>query len=52
MTGFLSTGALKNAIDYLYTEWNNKAGGLVSYGSIGRTETGEPVCVEKTLVDA
>jgi NAD(P)H-dependent FMN reductase len=25
--------ALKNAIDYLYTEWNNKAAGFVSYGS-------------------
>ncbi len=26
-------GALKNAIDYLYAEWNNKAVGFVSYGS-------------------
>jgi len=26
-------GALKNAIDYLYAEWNNKAAGFVSYGS-------------------
>lgn len=25
-------GALKNAIDYLYFEWNNKAAGFVSYG--------------------
>jgi NAD(P)H-dependent FMN reductase len=25
-------GALKNAIDYLYKEWNNKAAGFVSYG--------------------
>ncbi|MET8231196.1 NAD(P)H-dependent oxidoreductase [Micromonospora sp. NPDC005298] len=25
--------ALKNAIDYLYAEWNNKAAGFVSYGS-------------------
>lgn len=25
--------ALKNAIDYLYREWNNKAVGFVSYGS-------------------
>ncbi|MDO3700283.1 NAD(P)H-dependent oxidoreductase [Micromonospora sp. C28SCA-DRY-2] len=25
--------ALKNAIDYLYGEWNNKAAGFVSYGS-------------------
>jgi NAD(P)H-dependent FMN reductase len=29
------SGALKNAIDYLYREWNNKAAGFVSYGSIG-----------------
>jgi len=28
-------GALKNAIDYLYAEWNNKAAGFVSYGSAG-----------------
>lgn len=27
------SGALKNAIDYLYAEWNNKAAGFVSYGS-------------------
>ncbi|WP_299276296.1 NAD(P)H-dependent oxidoreductase [uncultured Georgenia sp.] len=29
------TGALKNALDYLYTELNNKAAGFVSYGSAG-----------------
>jgi NAD(P)H-dependent FMN reductase len=28
-------GALKNAIDYVYKEWNNKAAGFVSYGSNG-----------------
>jgi NAD(P)H-dependent FMN reductase len=28
-------GALKNAIDFLYQEWNNKAAGFVSYGSAG-----------------
>ena len=27
--------ALKNAIDYLYGEWNNKAAGFVGYGSAG-----------------
>lgn len=27
------SAALKNAIDYLYAEWNNKAAGFVSYGS-------------------
>jgi NAD(P)H-dependent FMN reductase len=26
---------LKNAIDYLFAEWNNKAVGFVSYGSVG-----------------
>ena len=29
------SGALKNAIDFLYGEWNNKAAGFVSYGSAG-----------------
>ncbi|MFT3928542.1 MAG: NAD(P)H-dependent oxidoreductase [Myxococcales bacterium] len=29
------SAALKNAIDYLYAEWNNKAAGFVSYGSAG-----------------
>jgi NAD(P)H-dependent FMN reductase len=28
-------GALKNAIDFVYREWNNKAAGFVSYGSAG-----------------
>jgi NAD(P)H-dependent FMN reductase len=28
-------GVLKNAIDYLYAEWNNKAVGFVSYGGAG-----------------
>ncbi|GAA3080498.1 NAD(P)H-dependent FMN reductase [Kribbella aluminosa] len=30
-----TSGVLKNAIDYLYAEWNNKAAGFVSYGSLG-----------------
>jgi len=29
------SGALKNAIDFLYREWNNKAAGFVSYGTAG-----------------
>ncbi len=29
------TGALKNAIDFLYREWNNKSAGFVGYGSAG-----------------
>ena len=30
-----TSGVLKNAIDYLYHEWNNKAAAFVSYGSVG-----------------
>ena len=30
-----TSGALKNAIDYLYNEWHNKAAGFVSYGGLG-----------------
>ncbi len=29
------SGALKNAIDFVYHEWTNKAAGFVSYGSTG-----------------
>lgn len=29
------TAVLKNAIDWVYKEWNNKAVGFVSYGSVG-----------------
>jgi NAD(P)H-dependent FMN reductase len=36
-----TSGALKNAIDYLYAEWNNKAAGFVSYGSAGGTRAVE-----------
>lgn len=28
-------GALKNAIDFLFAEWNNKVAGFVGYGSAG-----------------
>jgi NAD(P)H-dependent FMN reductase len=28
-------GALKNALDFVYAEWNNKAAGFVGYGSAG-----------------
>ena len=31
-------GALKNAIDFLFKEWNNKVAGFVSYGSAGGVE--------------
>lgn len=30
-----TSGALKNAIDYLNVEWKDKAAGFVSYGSVG-----------------
>lgn len=36
-----TSGVLKNAIDYLYSEWNNKAAGFVSYGSVGGTRAVE-----------
>ena len=35
------TSALKNAIDYLYPEWNNKAAGIVSYGAAGGIRAAE-----------
>lgn len=36
-----TSGVLKNAIDYLYTEWNNKAAGFVSYGGAGGARAAE-----------
>lgn len=36
-----TSGALKNALDYLYVEWNNKAAGFVSYGFLGGTRAVE-----------
>jgi NAD(P)H-dependent FMN reductase len=36
-----TSGALKNAIDFLYAEWNNKAAGFVSYGAQGGTRAVE-----------
>jgi NAD(P)H-dependent FMN reductase len=36
-----TSGVLKNAIDYLYSEWNNKAVGFVSYGAAGGTRAAE-----------
>lgn len=30
-----TSGALKNAIDFLFREWNHKAAGFVGYGSAG-----------------
>ncbi|HEY0665648.1 MAG TPA: NAD(P)H-dependent oxidoreductase [Gallionella sp.] len=36
-----TSATLKNAIDFLYAEWNNKAAGIVSYGSIGGARAAE-----------
>ncbi|WP_037911964.1 NADPH-dependent FMN reductase [Actinacidiphila yeochonensis] len=36
-----TSGALKNAIDFLYAEWNNKAVGFVGYGAVGGTRAVE-----------
>ncbi|MFC4735257.1 NADPH-dependent FMN reductase [Bacillus daqingensis] len=35
------SGALKNAMDYLKSEWNNKAAGIVSYGAAGGARAAE-----------
>jgi NAD(P)H-dependent FMN reductase len=36
-----TSGVLKDALDYLYTEWNNKAVGFVSYGGAGGARAAE-----------
>jgi len=36
-----TSGALKNAIDYLFREWNDKPAGFVGYGSTGGTRAVE-----------
>jgi NAD(P)H-dependent FMN reductase len=36
-----TSAALKNAIDFLFHEWNNKAAGFVGYGSAGGTRAVE-----------
>jgi NAD(P)H-dependent FMN reductase len=36
-----TSGVLKNAIDFLYAEWNNKAVGFVSYGTVGGARAAE-----------
>ncbi|WP_199173112.1 MULTISPECIES: NADPH-dependent FMN reductase [unclassified Sporosarcina] len=35
------SAALKNALDYLRVEWNDKAAGIVSYGSVGGARAAE-----------
>ena len=32
-------GALKNALDYLYREWNHKSAGFVGYGGSGANQS-------------
>lgn len=47
-------GALKNAIDFLFAEWNNKAAGFVSYGSaygVRAVESLRLVCGEIRIAD-
>lgn len=36
-----TSAALKNALDFIYTEWNDKAAGFVAYGSAGGTRAVE-----------
>ena len=36
-----TSGALKNAIDFLFREWNDKAAGFVGYGGAGGTRAVE-----------
>jgi NAD(P)H-dependent FMN reductase len=36
-----TSGVLKNALDFLYAEWNNKAMGVVSYGAVGGARAAE-----------
>ena len=36
-----TSGVLKNAIDFIYGEWNNKSAGFVSYGAVGGTRAVE-----------
>lgn len=40
-----ASGALKNAIDFLYREWNNKAAAFVSYGGASGTRAVEQLRV-------
>jgi NAD(P)H-dependent FMN reductase len=49
-----TSAALKNALDYLYLEWTNKAAGFVSYGAIGgarAVESLRPVMSQLKIAD-
>ncbi len=48
------TGALKNALDTAQVQWNNKAAGIVSYGSTGGARAAEHlrgICGELLIAD-
>ncbi|GAB1483089.1 NAD(P)H-dependent oxidoreductase [Treponema sp.] len=48
------SAALKNALDFIYAEWNNKAAGFVSYGSAGGARAVESlrlICGELQIAD-
>lgn len=48
------SGALKNAIDFVYHEWTNKAAGFVSYGTTGGVRAVEHlrgICAELQIAD-
>jgi len=49
-----TSAALKNALDFLFAEWNNKAAGMVGYGSMGGARAIENlrlVCGELKIAD-
>jgi NAD(P)H-dependent FMN reductase len=49
-----TSGVLKNALDYLYAEWNNKAAGFVSYDFAGGARAAEHlrlICGELQMAD-
>jgi NAD(P)H-dependent FMN reductase len=49
-----TSAALKNALDFLYKEWNNKAAGFVSYGAISGVRAVEllrPVMAQLMIAD-
>lgn len=49
-----TSAALKNALDFLYNEWTNKAAGFVSYGSIGgarAVESLRPIMAQFQIAD-
>ena len=49
-----TSGALKNALDFLFAEWNNKAAAFVGYGSMGGARAIENlrlICGELKIAD-